>query len=131
MIPDAKEDQPKSRTGTYCHQPHCQTEPRNLYLHSAFTKKAAVPRVTLVGTHLRGGSQRLLNGVLRIRDHLHFLPIHFREKAKPACSLVSAQRPGSIRPDDKSPTNWSAILRGCAAILSLEWIVDGKLHVCF
>jgi hypothetical protein len=32
---------------------------------------------------------------------------------------------GSIRPGDKSPTNWSMIHRGHAAILSLEWIVDG------
>ena len=33
--------------------------------------------------------------------------------------------PGSIRPDDKSATNWSRPRREPAAIIVLEWNVDG------
>ena len=50
---------------------------------------------------LRRGSLALLNGSLRVRDHLSPFP-PFPNFEKKALS-------GSIRPDDKSPTNWSRI----------------------
>ena len=76
-----------------------------------------------------------LNGVFRVRGHHPFIDI-FEKEAKPdgrppEVRPPEVRHPGSIRPDDKSPTNWSGIHRGPAAILLLEWIVDGQLHVCF
>ena len=113
MIPDATDNQPESITGTLLMKR--AAEPNDRSNRAAATTAHGSMGSTSLAKRV---AQALLNGVFRVRGH-HFTDI-FEKEAKP-----DSRRPGSIRPGDKSPTNWIGIQRDSAANLSLEWIVDG------
>ncbi len=102
MIPDAVEIQPKWRTGDFDPIPgRADPYPETFFLvaRPAVATTPGFDGRLFVSERNEEDNLRLLNGVLRVRDHLsHFLN-HFEKKAMPR----------SIRPDDKSNHNWSRI----------------------